>query len=75
MKSPNYYSRQALRQEAARLEQLLEKIAMRQELLRRVALRHGYTDTLDIKRRANQLNANYWQGQLDGIKLALKLMK
>lgn len=75
MKNVNYYSRKALRQETARLEKLLEKISLQQELLHRVALRRGYTDVLDIKRHANQLNANYWQGQLDGIQIALRLMK
>lgn len=69
------YGKIVLRQEAARLEKLLEKIALQQELLHRVALRHGYSDALDIQRRANHLNANYWQGQLDGIRLALRLMK
>lgn len=75
MKSPNYYTKKVLRQEAAHIEKLLEKTNLQQELLHRVVLRHGYTDALDIQRRAHQLNANYWQGQLDGIRLALRLMK
>lgn len=75
MKSENYYSKKVLRQEVARISELLEKINLQQELLHRVVMKHGYTDALDIKRRANQLNANYYQGQLDGVRLALRLMK
>lgn len=75
MKSPNYYSRKVLRQEAAHMSELIERITFQNNLLHKVIMKHGYTHAISVKLGANQLNYNYYQGQLDGIQLALRLMK
>lgn len=74
MKNSNYYSRKILHQEIEHLRKLLEQIELKNNLLHKVAVKHGYTTIIDIHINANNLNCNYYQGRLTGIKLALKLM-
>lgn len=74
MKNSNYYSRKILHQEIEHLRKLLEQIELKNNLLHKVAVKHGYTTIIDININANNLNCNYYQGRLMGIKLALKLM-
>jgi phosphoribosyl-dephospho-CoA transferase len=74
MKNSNYYSRKILHQEIEHLRKLLEQIELKNNLLHKVAVKHGYTAMIDININANNLNCNYYQGRLTGIKLALKLM-
>lgn len=74
MKNSNYYSRKILHQEIEHLRKLLEQIELKNNLLHKVAVKHGYTAMIDININANSLNCNYYQGRLTGIKLALKLM-
>lgn len=75
MKNSNYYSRKILHQEIKYLHGLLEQLELKNNLLHKVAVKHGYTTIIDIKINANNLNCNYYQGRLTGIKLALKLMQ
>lgn len=75
MKNSNYYSRKILHQEIKYLHGLLEQLELKNNLLHKVAVKHGYTTIIDIIINANNLNCNYYQGRLTGIKLALKLMQ
>ncbi len=75
MKNSNYYSRKILHKEIEHLRKLLEQLELKNNLLNRVAVKHGYTTIIDININANNLNYNYYQGRLTGIKLALKLMQ
>ena len=74
MKNSNYYSRKILHKEIEHLRKLLEQLEFKNNLIHKVDVKHGYTTIIDININANNLNCNYYQGRLTGIKLALKLM-
>ena len=48
MKNSNYYSRKILHQEIEHLRKLLEQIELKNNLLHKVAVKHGYTTIIDI---------------------------
>lgn len=75
MKNVNYYSRKSLYKEIKYLNGLLEQLELKNNLLHKVAAKYGYTAIIDININANNLNHNYYQGRLTGIKFALRLMQ